>query len=89
MISRQATVAAPEGLHARPAAEFVQAVRATGLPVMISTAGRPPVPATSILSVLTLGVKQGGTVVLSIADDHDGAPAALAGLVQVLEEPAQ
>ncbi len=88
MISSEATVAAAEGLHARPAAEFVQAARATGLPVMISAGGRPPVPATSILSVLTLGVKQGGIVVLSVADEHAGAQAALAGLVRVLEESA-
>ena len=65
MSTREAVVAATEGLHARPAATFVQAAKKCGVPVQISMGDKGPVPATSMLSVLGLGAHCGDTVVLS------------------------
>jgi phosphocarrier protein HPr len=82
MAQRTVTIASSVGLHARPAALFVQAATATGLPVLIGRDGEDAVDARSILGVMALGAKHGETVVLS-ADGED-ADAALAGLVELL-----
>lgn len=82
MASRTATVAAAVGLHARPAAVFVQAALATGLAVRIGKPGVEPVDARSILSVMTLGARHGETVTLWA--DGEGAEAALDDLAELL-----
>jgi phosphocarrier protein len=79
---RTVTIASSVGLHARPAALFVQAVNETGLPVQISKAGEEPVDARSILGVMALGAKHGEEVLLTA--DGDGADTALDGLVTLL-----
>jgi phosphocarrier protein len=80
---RTVTIASSVGLHARPAALFVQAATATGLPVQISkVGGDDPVDARSILGVMALGAKFGEEVVLTA--DGEGAEAALDGLVELL-----
>ncbi|MDR1214993.1 MAG: HPr family phosphocarrier protein [Propionibacteriaceae bacterium] len=76
------TIAAAVGLHARPAAQFVQAVKAAGLPVTIAKPGLDPVDAASILQVMALGAKHGDTVELAVTGD--GAEAALAALADLL-----
>ncbi len=78
------TIASTVGLHARPAALFVQAATATGLPVKIGRDGDDPVDARSILGVMTLGAKHGETVVLSA--EGEGADEALDGLVDLLSQ---
>ncbi|MBF6180897.1 Phosphocarrier protein HPr [Nocardia otitidiscaviarum] len=82
MINRTAVVASKSGLHARPAALFVKAAAESAVPVMISVDGKAPVAAASMLQVMTLGVKQGDTVVLSA---EDGAETSLDALVELLE----
>ncbi|MPZ28002.1 MAG: HPr family phosphocarrier protein [Micromonosporaceae bacterium] len=83
MPERRVTVAAPEGLHARPAAQFVKAVADSGAAVTIGRpAGGDPVDARSILAVLTLDVRQGEEVVLRA--DGTGAVAALERLAGLL-----
>ena len=80
---RTVTIASSVGLHARPAALFVQAATATGLPVRIGkVGGDDPVDARSILGVMALGAKFGEKVLLTA--DGDGADAALEGLVELL-----
>jgi phosphocarrier protein len=79
---RTVTIASSVGLHARPAALFVQAATATGLPVHINKVGEEPVDARSILGVMALGAKHGEEVVLTA--DGEGAEAALDGLVALL-----
>jgi len=79
---RTVTIASSVGLHARPAALFVQAATATGLAVQISKTGEEPVDARSILGVMALGAKCGEEVLLTA--DGDGADAALDGLVALL-----
>jgi phosphocarrier protein HPr len=82
MSERTVTIASSVGLHARPAALFVQAVNATGLAVQISKAGEEPVDARSILGVMALGAKFGEEVLLTA--DGDSADAVLGELVALL-----
>ena len=69
MAERIVVVASKEGLHARPAMLFTQAVAACGVDVRISRPEGPSVDASSILFVMGLGVKNGEAVVLT-ADDE-------------------
>ncbi|GMA39775.1 HPr family phosphocarrier protein [Mobilicoccus caccae] len=82
MATRQVSIASSVGLHARPAALFVQEATATGLPVTIAKEGADPVDARSILAVMALGAKHGEQVTLEA--DGDGADAALDKLVALL-----
>lgn len=82
MPSRTVRVGSASGLHARPAALFVAAAKAQPVPVRIGTDGRAPVPADSMLSVLSLGAKCGTEVVLEA--DGDGAQEALDELAALL-----
>jgi phosphocarrier protein len=73
MPSRTAVIASSVGLHARPAGLFVglagEAARA-GVTVTIGRPGEEPVNAASILSVLSLGARQGDTVELNAEGDN-------------------
>lgn len=66
-------VAVPDGvgLHARPAALFVQAAAAAGVPVTVSRPGGEPVDARSILAVLSLDVRGGEQILLSAEGGED------------------
>lgn len=90
MPERKVIVGSVGGLHARPAKMFVEAAARQPVPVFIRTGERGPVPARSILSVLSLGAAHGTEVVLQA--DGEGADAALAALADLLgrggEEPA-
>lgn len=82
MAQRTVTIASAVGLHARPAALFVEQASSSGLDVEIGREGAAPVDATSILSVMSLGAKHGETVVLSA--EGDGAEQVLDSLVELL-----
>jgi phosphocarrier protein HPr len=82
MPQRTVTIASSVGLHARPAALFVQAATATGLPIQIGRTGEEQVDARSILGVMALGAKHGEEVTLT--GDGDGAESALDELVALL-----
>lgn len=82
MATRNVTIASSVGLHARPAALFVEQASASGLDVEIGRPGEDSVDATSILGVMALGAKHGEEVVLSA--EGDGADEVLAGLVELL-----
>ena len=84
MPQRSVVIASSVGLHARPAALFTKAAAAAGIPVTIRKGEGAPVPASSILSVLTLNVGHGDEVVLE-ADGAD-ADAVLDGLVELLQK---
>ena len=70
MATRTTVINDPVGIHARPAAQFSQAVTASGCTV--AKEGGNPVPAGSILSIMGLGIKQGDSVVIDVqgADDE-------------------
>lgn len=83
MASRTTTIASSVGLHARPAALFVQKANDSGLDVQIARPGEDSVDATSILGVMALGAKHGEEVELTA--DGEGADAVLDELVILLE----
>ncbi|HZC99956.1 MAG TPA: HPr family phosphocarrier protein [Actinomycetes bacterium] len=82
MPERRVAVGSKVGLHARPAALFVQAAARQPVRVTIAKDGKPPVDAKSILAVLGLDVRGGEEVVL--AAEGDGAEAALDELAVVV-----
>ena len=82
MAQRTVTIASSVGLHARPAALFVEQASESGLDVEIGRPGEDPVDATSILGVMALGAKHGETVTLEA--NGEGADAALDKLVALL-----
>jgi phosphotransferase system HPr (HPr) family protein len=83
--SARLVVRNPSGLHARPAALFVRTAGQFGSNVTVSNpaAGKGPVDAKSILSVLTLGVSS-GTEIEVTAEGND-AEAAIAGIREAVE----
>lgn len=82
MPQRTVTIASSVGLHARPAALFVEQASESGLDVEIGRPGEDPVDATSILGVMALGARHGEEVVLTA--EGDNADAVLDGLVDLL-----
>lgn len=82
MPSRTVAIASSVGLHARPAAIFVEAASESGLDIEIGRPGDDAVDATSILGVMTLGAKHGEVVELT-AEGPD-ADAVLDSLVALL-----
>jgi len=83
MPQRTVVVGTRSGLHARPAALFVQAAARQPVKVTLARGDQTPVDARSLLSVLGLGVRHGDTVVLA-AEEGDGAEAALEELAGIL-----
>lgn len=82
MLERRVTVAIAEGLHARPAALFAKLSAEQPVAASIRKPGGEPAPASSILSLLALGVRAGDEVVL--AAEGDEADASLETLAQYL-----
>ncbi|MGH3516634.1 MAG: HPr family phosphocarrier protein [Haloechinothrix sp.] len=82
MPERRVVVGSSVGLHARPAALFVQAAARQPVAVSIAKDGQDFVDARSILSVIGLDARGGDEVVLRA--DGDGADAALEELVAVI-----
>ena len=82
MVERTVTLGSKSGLHARPAAIFVQNAKGFQCSITLSK-NEKKVNAKSILSVLTLGAEQGEQVVLH-ADGED-AQRAVDKLAALLE----
>lgn len=87
MPERTAVIASTSGLHARPATVFVEAAAEyEDLEIMIRRAGDPAdegMDATSVLSLMSLGLEHGDHVVLRSNDA--GSEQALQHLVELLE----
>jgi len=79
---RVITVTAPEGLHARPAAELVRLASAHPGTVTVHADGRDPVDAAGILGVMTLGVDAGDTITVRV--EGEGASALLERIAALL-----
>ncbi|WP_055477991.1 HPr family phosphocarrier protein [Sphaerimonospora mesophila] len=82
MAERKVTVTSEVGLHARPAATFVQTAAKAPFDVTIAKADGPAVNAKSILAVLSLDVEQGDFIV--VAAEGDGADELLDELVEIV-----
>lgn len=85
MAERQVTVKSEVGLHARPAATFVQTAAKASLDVTVAKIGGEPVNAKSILAVLALDVREGDTVV--IRAEGEGADELLDQLAGIASAP--
>lgn len=82
MIEKRILIANKTGLHARPAAQFVQAASKFKSRIKISKAGREA-DAKSIISVLSLGAGKGTEITLKAeGEDEQAAIDALAVLIQ-------
>ncbi len=82
MPQKTVTVGSSVGLHARPAALFVQAAARQPVKVKIAKAGGDAVDARSILLVLGLDARGGEEVILSA--EGEGAERALEDLATVV-----
>lgn len=89
MVQFEAVVMSPVGLHARPAALFVKKVAASGLKVTIEPlddgVATSSADGKSILSVLSLGIKSGTTIRVTI--EGDDADALASDLKELLADP--
>jgi len=87
MTTEKVVVAAPNGLHARPVGEIVKTAKSFPDSVVTITSGEKTVKATSMLSILSLGLKKGAEVEIR-ADGGDEAEAvkAIVNLIQSVTE---
>jgi phosphocarrier protein len=74
MPERYATVLCSQGLHARPAAAFARVAAQMSHRITIRRTGGDPVPVSSTLMLMSLGLKEGEEVVLT-SDDETAGPA--------------
>ncbi|QFG24032.1 HPr family phosphocarrier protein [Actinomadura sp. WMMB 499] len=85
MSERNVRIESKVGLHARPAALFVQTAAKAPMDVTVAKRGGEPVNAKSILAVLGLDARHGEEVVISAAGDE--ADALLDSLEALLATP--
>ncbi|AGL14177.1 HPr family phosphocarrier protein [Actinoplanes sp. N902-109] len=78
---RTVLVAGRSGLHLRAAARIADAAAALPTPVTVRTLQRPPVPADSMLALVSLGALCGTELILEA--DGQGAAQALADLADL------
>ena len=81
MAERETTVGPKEGLHARPAAEFVQKAKGFSSTIVVLKDGREA-NAKSPLKLMTLAAKHGETI--TIRADGDDAEEAVSTLVELI-----
>ena len=84
VVQRTVTVVHRQGLHARPAALFVQLANRFGCKVTVKK-GRKIVDGKSIMGLLTLAARQGSRI--SLTTDGSDAHAALERLVELVTMP--
>ena len=82
MMQRQVTIASDDGLHARPANDFAKLAATLPGKVMVFRPEGERVRGDSMLSMMTLGLRSGESVVIEIAED--GHETLLDSLVSVL-----
>ncbi|MEU6997116.1 HPr family phosphocarrier protein [Nonomuraea sp. NPDC046570] len=70
MAERKVTIVAEVGLHARPAATFVQAATKAPIDVTVAKPGGTPVNAKSILQVMALDVRKGEMIVIAAEGEN-------------------
>lgn len=81
MARKETTVGPEEGLHARPAAEFVKRAKRFTAEITVSKGDREA-NAKSSLGIMSLGAKKGEEIVIHAeGDDAEEAVAALADFI--------
>ncbi len=85
MAERETTVGPQEGLHARPAAQFVKTAKQFSSEVVVKK-GDKEANAKSSLKIMTLGARKGDTIVIQAeGDDAQEAVDALTELISADE----
>lgn len=84
-MERTVTVVPEDGLHARPAAKFVETANRFDAEIRVAPVGDEPVDASSMLAVSALGVENGDDI--RIVAEGDEADAALDALEELLSTP--
>lgn len=83
MKTKKVTISAAEGLHARPAGEFVKLVKSLAPSKVTIGTDEKTVNAASMLSLLSLGLKCGTEVTLTVdGGDEDAVLAAVADFIE-------
>lgn len=86
MVSEIITINLPTGLHARPATSLINLIKETGCKVSFR-AGEKKVNATSILSILSLGLKKGAELEIIVeGENEDTALQKIVTFINELEE---
>lgn len=83
MISRDVLITNRRGLHARASAKFVTLAATLAAKVDVAKDGSGSVVGTSIMGLMMLGAAMGDRITISA--DGDGAEAAVAALVDLVE----
>lgn len=85
MYQKEVTIIAPNGLHTRPAAQFVKEAKAFNSDITVSSNGKSA-SAKSLFKLQTLGLVQGTVITISAeGDDEQQAVDHLVKLVPELE----
>jgi phosphocarrier protein HPr len=71
MIRKEMVIRVAEGLHARPAAEFVRLCVESGVEVLVRRIDGQSASGNSILGLLTLGLKTGDLVIIEAPDSAE------------------
>lgn len=72
MVSEKVILTAPNGMHARPAGELVKLAKTLDGKVTLATAVKT-VSATSMLGVLSLGLKSGAEITVTVDGGDEAA----------------
>ncbi len=84
MAEKKTTVGPEEGLHARPAAEFVRKARQFTAEKITVAKGEKEANAKSPMKIMTLGAKKGDEIV--IRAEGDDAEEAVEALVELISK---
>ena len=83
MVEKETTIGPQEGLHARPAAQFVKTAKGFSSEIMI-VKGDKEANAKSSMKIMTLGAKKGEEIVIR-AEGND-AEEAVKALVEMISQ---
>ena len=71
----QYTITDPVGIHARPAGLLVKAAKELDSSITIEKVGGKSAPATKLMALMGMGVKQGDTVIVTLEGGSEEANA--------------
>jgi phosphocarrier protein HPr len=83
MVEKETTVGAEEGLHARPAAQFVKTAKGFSSEIVV-VKGYKEANAKSSMKIMTLGAKKGDEVI--IRAEGEDAEEAVDALVELISQ---
>lgn len=85
MYSKEVTITAPNGLHTRPAAEFVKVSKGFASDIKVLSGGKEA-SAKSLFKLQTLGLTQGTVITIAAeGEDEQKAVDTLVDLIPTLE----